>query len=335
MSGNANLGAARRVKNDEFYTQLADIENELKYYREHFSGARVLCNCDDPYESNFTKYFIINFERLGLAELVCTCYAGSPVASARDGAAKPYKLVVTTTDGVSLAHGCGVDVIDAIAQLPGNYATELDGDGDFASDECLSLLDSADIVVSNPPFSLARAYVATLMRHKKRFLIIGNQNWITYKEMFPLLKGDEMWLGVTHPKRFLMPSGSMKTFGNINWFTNLDVRRRHEELLCMSRYAGHEDEYPRYENFDAIEVSRVNRIPGDYPGLMGVPITFFENYNPDQFDIVGYSRELATPIREVAKPDDVYQKGGNAFYLRVGEHELRRLYGRIVIRHKR
>ena len=294
---NSNLSAAKRAKNDEFYTQLTDIEKELRNYKKHFRGKTVLCNCDDPFESNFFKYFVLNFNRLGLKKLIATCYATSPIAnqqlslfdivggdeSVRN---KPYKAVVTkvydtTGDG-------GVDMFD-VAELfkqHENELTELEGDGDFRSEECLALLEEADVVVTNPPFSLFREYVATLMEYGKKFIAIGSQNAITYKEFFPLLKNDEVWPGVTHPKEFVQRNGEIKKFGNICWFTNLDIRKRHEELILVKKYAGHEDEYPKYDNYDAIEVSKVVNIPSDYAGVMGVPITFLDKYNPDQFEIL-------------------------------------------------
>lgn len=331
---NANLSAAKTAKNDEFYTQLTDIEKELRHYRKHFKGKTVLCNCDDPFESNFFKYFVLNFNRLGLKKLITTCYEGSAVAEYRNGKAKPYKAVVTTVHDTTGDGGIDMEDVRNLFELGENELVELKGDGDFRSEECLKLLDEADIVVTNPPFSLFRQYVATLMEHQKKFIIIGNMNAITYKEIFPLLKDNEIWLGSTHPKEFIQCDGTVKKFGNICWFTNLDIKKHHEELILVKKYAGHEDEYPKYVNYDAIEVSKVVNIPLDYAGVMGVPITFLDKYNPDQFEIVGYSREIATPIKSITKPDDVYQQGGNAFYLRTGEHELRRLYGRIAIRNK-
>ncbi len=335
MAGNnSNLGAARRAKNDEFYTQLTDVEKELRHYRKHFKGATVLCNCDDPFESNFFKFFVLNFNRLGLKKLIATCYEGSAVAEYRDGKAKPYKAVVTTVHDTTGDGGVDMEDVRNLFELGENELVELEGNGDFRSEECLALLDEADIVVTNPPFSLFREYVAVLMEHQKKFIVIGSQNAITYKEFFPLLKDDKVWLGSTHPKEFIQRDGTVKKFGNICWFTNPDIKKRHEELILVKKYAGHEDEYPKYDNYDAIEVSKVADIPLDYDGVMGVPITFLDKYSPDQFEIIGYSREIATPIKSIAKPDDVYQQGGNAFYLRTGEYDLRRLYGRIAIRNK-
>lgn len=285
MAGNANLSAAKRAKNDEFYTQLTDIEKELRHYRKHFKDKTVLCNCDDPFESNFFKYFVLNFNRLGLKKLITTCYEGSAVAEYRNGKAKPYKAVVTTVHDTTGDGGIDMEDVLNLFELGENELVELKGDGDFRSDECLALLDEADIVVTNPPFSLFREYVATLMEHEKKFITIGNQNAITYKEIFPLLKDDDVWLGSTHPKEFIQRDGTIKKFGNICWFTNLDIKKRHEELILVKRYTS--KEYPHYDNYDAIEVNRVVNIPCDYAGVMGVPITFMDKYNPEQFEIIG------------------------------------------------
>lgn len=312
MAGNSGLSNATKAKKDEFYTQLTDIEKEMRYYRVHFKGKTVLCNCDDPFESNFFKYFVLNFNKLGLKKLIATCYATSPIANQQltlfdviggeeENRDKPYKAVVTkvydkTGDG-------GVDMFD-VAELfksGENELTELAGDGDFRSKECLELLDEADIVVTNPPFSLFRDYVATLMEHKKKFIIIGNQNAITYKEIFPLLMNNEIWLGngfsgnvgffsspyddiaasSQHKEGFIRVSG-------VVWFTNLDIKKRHEELILVKRYSP--DIYLHYDNYDAINVNKTVEIPCDYSGVMGVPITFLDKYSPDQFEILGVTQ---------------------------------------------
>ena len=317
MAGNTSLGAAKTAKEDEFYTQLSDIEKEMRYYRRHFKGKTVLCNCDDPFESNFFKFFVLNFQRLGLKKLIATCYAGSPITGSRlslfdvlggddSNRGKPYKAVVTkvydaTGDG-------GVDMLD-VAELfksGENELMELEGDGDFRSPECLELLQEADIVVTNPPFSLFREYIATLMEYQKYFIVIGNQNAITYKEIFPLLMENKMWLGnhfgdmvFTVPDsyepratRYWQDENGQKwrSMGNVCWFTNLDIKKRHEMLILVKRYSGHEDEYPRYDNYDAINVDRVKDIPEDWMGVMGVPITFLDKYNPDQFELVAFRK---------------------------------------------
>lgn len=290
MVKNSNLNAAKTAKNDEFYTQLTDIEKELRHYRKHFKDKTVLCNCDDPFESNFFKYFVLNFNRLGLKKLITTCYEGSAVAEYRNGKAKPYKAVVTTVHDTTGDSGIDMEDVRNLFDLGENELVELEGDGDFRSEECLTLLDEADIVVTNPPFSLFREYVATLMEYKKKFIIIGNMNAITYKEIFPLLKDDDVWLGSTHPKEFIQRDGTIKKFGNICWYTNLDIKKRHEEMILVKRYSP--EEYPHYDNYDAINVNKVINIPCDYAGVMGVPITFLDKYNPEQFEIIGHEHDL-------------------------------------------
>lgn len=314
MGGNTNLARANREKNDEFYTRLTDIEKELRHYRKHFKGKTILCNCDDPFESNFFKYFVLNFNRLGIKKLIATCYATSPISSQQlslfevlggdeSSEGRPYKAVVTkiydaTGDG-------GINMLDVaeLFKIGENKLTELKEDGDFRSEECLELLKDADIVVTNPPFSLFRDYLATLVEYDKKFVIIGNQNAITYKEIFPLLKDNIMWLGNNNPapKLFYVPTfleerknikkdengDLVASFGNICWFTNLDIKKRHEDLNLIKKY--NEEDYPKYDNYNAIEVSRVKDIPYDYDGVMGVPITFLDKYTPDQFEILGYT----------------------------------------------
>lgn len=315
MAGNnSNLGAAKRAKNDEFYTQLTDVSKELMHYKKHFDGKTVLCNCDDPTWSAFWKYFHLNFEALGLEKLISTHY---------DRNNPTYKMIYEGGDDNNIEVG---------------VKTPLEGNGDFRSEECLALLDEADIVVTNPPFSLFREYVSILMEHKKKFIVIGSQNAITYKEFFPLLKDDKVRLGSTHPKEFIQRDGTVKKFGNICWFTNLDIKKRHEELILVKKYAGHEDEYPKYDNYDAIEVSKVADIPCDYAGVMGVPITFIDKYNPDQFEIVGMAKRGAC---DPALQSHVYTKDeypnysdlnkGSALWV---NGRLKRTYVRILIRNK-
>lgn len=356
MAGNnSNLGAAKRAKNDEFYTQLTDIEKELRHYRKHFEDKTVLCNCDDPFESNFFKFFVLNFKRLGLKKLIATCYEGSAVAEYRDGKAKPYKAVVTTVHDTTGDGGVDMEDVRNLFELGENELVELEGDGDFRSEECLALLDEVDIVVTNPPFSLFREYVSVLMEHQKKFIVIGSQNAITYKEFFPLLKDDKVWLGSTHPKEFIQRNGTVKKFGNICWFTNLDIKKRHEELILVKKYAGHEDEYPTYDNYDAIEVSKVADIPLDYDGAMGVPITFLDKYCPDQFEIIGITKTWfggASKTYGVQKQVDKNGKTssvtklndgpvlkvdtpptGKTYYVVDGEYYIQ-AYARVLIRNK-
>lgn len=339
MAGNnSNLGAAKRAKNDEFYTQLTDIEKELRHYRKHFEDKTVLCNCDDPFESNFFKFFVLNFKRLGLKKLIATCYEGSAVAEYRDGKAKPYKAVVTTVHDTTGDGGVDMEDVRNLFELGENELVELEGNGDFRSEECLALLDEADIVVTNPPFSLFREYVSILMEHEKKFIVIGSQNAITYKEFFPLLKDDKVWLGSTHPKEFIQRNGTVKKFGNICWFTNLDIKKRHEELILVKKYAGHEDEYPTYDNYDAIEVSKVVDIPLDYAGVMGVPITFLDKYSPEQFEIIGMAKRGAG---DPALKSHVYTKDEYPNYSDLNatptlwvDGRLKNTYPRILIRNK-
>ena len=277
MAGNQTLNAAAKAKQDEFYTRLVDIENELRHYTKHFAGKVVLCNCDDPQRSEFVKYFAQNFHGLGLKKLIATCLADSDA---------PARLTEFRS--------------------PDDFtSTQLDGGGDFRSPECLDALKEADIVVTNPPFSLFRQYVKQLVDFDKKFLVIGNLNAVTYKEIFPLIMQNKIWLGYgfkggdPHFKvpddyeeratRFWIDEHGQKwrSFGNLHWFTNLDISKRHEDIALFKRYAQEPELFPRYDNYDAIEVSKTVFIPADYYGVMGVPITFLDKHNPAQFDIVG------------------------------------------------
>ena len=261
MAKNENLKKAKKEKNDEFYTQLTDIEKELRHYKKHFKDKIVFCNCDDPEYSNFWRYFSLNFEELGLKKLIATHYEPHK---------QSYKLEMWKDEA---------GVHSGIKTLKEN--------GDFRSTESLELLQEADIVVTNPPFSLFREYIDKLMKYEKKFLIIGNKNAITYKEFFPLLKENKVWIGYNSVKEFKQPDGTIKKFGNIGWYTNLDIDKRHEDITLYRHYTP--EEYPKYDNYDAVEVSKVSDIPCDYDGVMGVPITFMDKYNPDQFEIIGMS----------------------------------------------
>jgi len=267
-AANQSLTKAKEAKQDEFYTQLTDIEKELRHYKKHFRGKVVYCNCDDPKVSNFFKYFLLNFEQLGLKRLIATCYKNDDANSRSKGVSK--RAVCLEYDGVGTK---------AVGTRP------LEGDGDFRSEECVALLKQADIVVTNPPFSLFREYVAQLVEHGKKFLIIGNINAITYKECFGLIKTNKMWLGYNCTRYFVRPDGSLFETARTFWYTNLDIKKRHEDLILYKKYTP--KEYPTYDNYDAIEVGRAEHIPVDYYGAMGVPITFLDKYNPDQFEIVG------------------------------------------------
>ena len=282
MSANANLHKAKDAKNDEFYTQLTDVSKELMHYKQHFKDKIVLCNCDDPTWSAFWKYFHLNFKALGLKKLISTHY---------DKNEPTYKMVYEGGNDNDIEVG---------------IKTPLEGNGDFRNKECLALLDEADIVVTNPPFSLFREYVDVLMKHKKKFIIWGNNNAITYKEFFPLLKENKVWLGYIANKTCVFRLSDEYTkwdkkiteqmndghkYGKcpaISVFTNLYIQKRHEKLILWKHYTL--EEYPKYDNYDAINVNKVTDIPCDYDGVMGVPITFLDKYNPDQFEIVTFRK---------------------------------------------
>ena len=293
MGDNAALTVAKRAKKDEFYTQRVDIENELRHYKAHFRGKVVLCNCDDPRESEFFKYFAENFEHLGLKRLIATCYKSQNVDlfSQHDCERAICQIYEGDMNGNKVVDDDEVGV------------QELKGDGDFRSKECVELLKQADIVVTNPPFSLFREYVAQLVKYGKKFLIIGNQNAITYKEIFPLFKENKIWLGFgfkrncAHFKSRYMDTATdadhregMIRVSGVMWFTNIDIAKRHEKLPLYKKYSP--EEFPKYDNYDAIEVSKTSDIPYDYDGVMGVPITFMDKYNPEQFEIVGNEYSL-------------------------------------------
>jgi hypothetical protein len=284
---NKNLHKASQAKKDEFYTQLADIENELKHYKDQFRGKVVFCNCDDPKESNFVKYFSMNFEHLELKKLIATHYKEANLFTRES----PYKLEYTgDKDGNRTPD-------------PDEFITEMISDGDFRSKECIDLIKKSDIVVTNPPFSLLREYIAQLMEYNKKFLIIGNVNAITYRDCFKLIKDNKMWLGASihsGDREFRVPDNypldaagyRVDDAGNkyirvkgVRWFTNLDYKERHENLVLYKKYTP--KEYPKYENYNAINVNKTSEIPMNYCGAIGVPITFLDKYNPDQFEIIG------------------------------------------------
>ena len=304
---------AKKNKADEFYTQLVDIELELKHYREYFKDKIVFCNCDDPYESNFFKYFAINFNHLGLKKLIATCYDSSPIAYTQlsllgddkvipNKNRHPYKIEITEVKDYNNDGATDLADVKYLLQNKKNTLTLLKGDGDFRSAECVKLLKESDVVVTNPPFSLFREYVAQLVEYNKKFIIIGNVNAITYKEMFKLIIDNKIWLGHSiHsgdrefrvPDSYPLQSASFRVDENgtkfirvkgVRWFTNLDYKERHEDLILYKSY--NPDEYPNYENFNAINVDKTTDIPCDYFGYMGVPITFMDKYNPDQFEII-------------------------------------------------
>ena len=290
---NKQLTGAKKAKKDEFYTQLADIEAELKHYREHFKDKTVLCNCDDPRMSKFFYYFVLNFHLLGLKKLITTCYKNQNPSLFSESTSEQAVYLVYEGEDI------GIPPNPSIAGL----VRPLLGDGDFRSAECIAFLEEADIVVTNPPFSLFREYVAQLIKYDKKFIIIGNINAVTYKEIFPLIQRDQVWLGPSihsGDREFEIPSSyPLEAAGSrtdnegrryirvkgVRWFTNLDFPQRHEELTLYKKYSP--EGYPHYDNYDAINVDKVADIPRNYDGVMGVPITYLDKHNPDQFEILG------------------------------------------------
>ena len=364
MAGNSDLRKANKAKKDEFYTQLADIELELKHYRKHFAGKTVFCNCDDPYESNFFKYFAMNFNFLGLKKLIATCYTGSPVVGeqfeqlplfdvlpSKENTPKrfPYKIEITEVIDINGDGAVDLTDVEYLLRNKNNALTLLEGDGDFRSQECVELLKQADIVVTNPPFSLFREYVAQLVKHEKQFLIIGNVNALSCKEIFPLIKDNKIWMGYSihsGDREFRVPDDyPLNAAGyriddqgkkyirvkGVRWFTNMDYIERHTDLDLWKKYTP--NEYPTYVNYNAINVNSTADIPCDYFGEIGVPITFMDKYNPDQFEIVGISLTEAKPMSDYAE-EGTYTKGGPSFYLKNDKGSYDRLYTRIIIRRK-
>lgn len=295
---NVNLRTAQQTRNDKFFTLLADIEAELRFYQTHFRDKTIYCNCDDPACSQFWQYFKSHFSEFGLKELVATCHAPSEPACATVWAAGGLRIWPLKS-------------------------------GDFRSPDCTEIMQMADIIVTNPPFSLWREYVAQLIAHQKKFIIVGPMNAITYKNVFPLLRDNKIWLGNTQIKAFLTPDQSIRRFGNVFWYTNLDHSMRHEPLALTCGYDP--ALFPVYENYNAIEVSRVAGIPCDYDGAMGVPVSFLTRYCPDQFEILGLSSMVATHLpSELPK----HLRGGMRFYLKDPDGQYRRLYERLVIKRK-
>ncbi len=313
------LYSANRSKNDEFYTQLADIEKELRYYKDQFRGKVVFCNCDDPFESNFFKYFAANFNHLGLRKLIATSYTRSPIAGGQlelfdieglkpDGK-QPFKMEINEVTDIDDSGSINLADIEYLLKHDKNTAAPLKGNGDFRSKECVDLLKEADVVVTNPPFSLFREFLAQLSEHGKQFLIIGNTNAITYKEVFTLVQENRMRTGYTNFNvgMFFVVPDDWKKYHHIEngkkiarvstscWFTNLEVAKHREKIVLYKKYDPYQ--YPRYYNYDAIEVSKVSDIPMDWDGQMGVPITFVDKFNPDQFEIIGKGVQLEKTVR--------------------------------------
>ena len=358
MAKNDSLHKAKSVKNDEFYTQLSDVSEELRHYKQHFKDKIVFCNCDDPTWSAVWKYFHLNFKARGLKKLISTHY---------DKTKPTYKIEYEGGDDNNIEVG---------------VKTPLKGNGDFRNQECLDLLDEADIVVTNPPFSLFREYVAVLMEHNKKFIVLSNMNAITYKEFFPLIKNNKIWVGngfnlsmvfkTPYPnlleanRKYVISKGYNPDEGYVKtpaiaWFTNLDIQKRHEKLILWKNYSP--EEYPKYDNYDAINIDKVDQIPCDYDGNMGVPITYLDKYNPDQFEILGLlqsstDEQAGTPnlryyndFKEMrqdmtytgasggkANGNPVVQgksKKGNFLYNPVTKEYVHSVYARILIRKKK
>jgi len=398
---NKNLTSAKRAKNDEFYTQYGDIQKEIEAYLEYnpdvFRGKVVYCNCDDPFESNFFRYFVLNFKKLGLKQLITTSYKPSPVANTQlelfGGDENPAKRkgrpkVTANKFIINKVHDIDGDgefnLKDVARQLKAKKQNEwmpLEGDGDFRSDECIALLKHSDIAVTNPPFSLFREYVKQLIDYNKMFVIIGSMNAITYKEIFPLIKNNKLWLGngfhagnayffTPNTREFASGVFDAKTglvkFRNVSWFTNLDHGRRHQPLPLMTmeenlKFSKHKNikgkkKYDKYDNYDAIEVPFTDAIPSDYDGVMGVPISFLDKFNPDQFEIIGLTKtwfggaKKTYPAQiqvnangkrsEVTKLNDgaTLRLGsppaGQTYYIVDGRYYIQ-VYARVLIKHKR
>jgi hypothetical protein len=339
---NTNLKNAAKAKKDEFYTQLTDIEKECFRYKEYFKGKTIFCNCDDPYESNFFKYFALNFNFFGIKKLIATCYAGSPIANKElslfddedeenKTTKNPHKIEIVEIPDMNQDGAVDLTDVQLLLSSDRNRLTRLKGDGDFRSQECIDILKQADVVITNPPFSLFREYVAQLMEHDKKFLIIGHQNAITYKGIFKFIRDNKLWIGYNNfdNSRFIMPDyyditkskyayeESGVKYGRVSglrWYTNLDVKKRHEEMILYKKYTP--EEYPHYDNYDAIEVTKTIEIPSDWDGVMGVPVTFLDKYNPDQFEIVGSNRDVDQD------PNGIYGRGS----LLNGKETFKRLF---------
>jgi len=326
---NALLNEAKKAKKDEFYTQLSDISNELKHYRKHFKDKVIYCNCDDPRVSNFFQYFALNFEKLGLKKLITTCYKNQSMDlfSQNDSEQAIYLEYFGDKNGNNLPDP------EEIGIKP------LKGNGDFRSKESIDLLTQADIIVTNPPFSLFREYVAQLIEHDKKFIIVGHQNALTYKEIFPLIKENKLWLGYgfkggaghfinEHYEDYATATdrkeGMIRVSGVV-WFTNLDISKRHEDLILYKNY--NDEDYPTYDNYNAIEVSKTNEIPCDYDGIMGVPITFMNKYNPEQFEIIG-----ATESEGKGFSNGLWNEKSNVAQAMING---KKVYKRIFIRNKK
>lgn len=359
-TGNRALSDAKKAKQDEFYTQLGDISNELKHYKAQLSGKTILCNCDDPFESNFFKYFALNFNALGLKKIIATSYVKSPIvggqlplaaiAGLQPEGKEPYAIEINEVLDLNGDGATDLADVEYLLKNNANTAKPLKGNGiynagDFRSDECVELLQQADIVITNPPFSLFREYVAQLVAHDKQFLIIGHINALHYKEIFKLIKENKVWLGQSissGDREFIVPHYVFKEIGNwrtdengvhyarvmgVRWFTNMDNPKRHEEIPLYKKYTP--SEYPTYDNLEAIEVSKSGDIPCDYDGLIGVPDSFLDKFNPSQFELIGIpfgnlGKEIGVTKNYRGRTDIAISKDGKS----------RCPYSRIIIRRK-
>lgn len=353
-----SLSDAKAAKKDEFYTQMEDIAAKMRYHRKQFKGQTVFCNCDDPFESNFFKYFALSFNKLGLKKLIATCYATSPFMYTQlnlfgdeepigyiESAKKPYKIEITEVTDENGDGAVDLSDVEFLLRNKKNVLTILNGDGDFRSEECIELLEEADIVATNPPFSLWIPYMKLLIEKKKKFLILGNLTGVTYKEIFPYIKSNELWLGQSiHsgdrefrvPDSYPLEASGFRVGDNgekyirvkgVRWYTNLDIPKRHDELDLYKKYSP--DEYVTFDNYDGINVNSVAEIPRDYYGNMGVPISFIDVYNPDQFEIVGVGS--GNMAKEIGVKKN-YRGRTDLAYTINGKNKCP--FGRIIIRRK-
>ena len=345
-----DLSKAKSAKQDEFYTQLADISNELKHYKAQLRAKTILCNCDDPYESNFFKYFALNFNTLGIKRLIATSYVKSPIVGGqlplldieglKPEGKEPYAIEINKVPDQKRRGTTDITDVEYLLKHDANTTWTLKGDeiyngGDFRSRECVDLLKRADIVITNPPFSLFRQYVAQLVAHDKQFIIIGNVNSITYKEVFGLIKNNKLWLGESihsGDREFRVPdhcplqAAGFRVDENgvkyirvkgVRWFTNMDVPQRHEQLPLYKKYSP--AEYPKYDNYDAIEVGKTSEIPVDYDGMMGVPVTFLDKYNPDQFEIIGYEKSYDLQTKKYPAQTQIDKNGAKSIVSKLND----------------
>lgn len=341
MGKNEKFGKAKLAKNNEFYTQLSDIEAEMYHYTHFFKNKTVFCNCDDPFESNFFYYFATRFNDLGLKKLICTCYYDSIISNTEmktNFSHTAYKIIITEVNDANNDGVVDIADVEYLLKDNKNSLVELEGNGDFRSDECLALLQEADIVVTNPPYSLFKEYIPLLIKYEKKFIVMGPMNACHYKEIFPLIKDNKIWSGYGFNKTmvFRVPDyyeGYIENgikYGKVPgicWYTNLEIPKRNDELPLYKTYS--ESEYPHYTNFDAIDVKNVKQIPVDYYGMMGVPDSFLEHFNPEQFELIGLGAGNLAKEIGVSKN---YRGRTDISYIENGKHKCP--YSRIIIRRK-